>query len=199
MTGKQKISYIRDYYLVMILVVAAIVIGLCYLVYSVTHRTDALLSVTMVDALETEQIEELAEEFALEYGIDEKSVQISDSSIGSAVSAQLSVAFYVRLQAGKEDILILPEDTFNEFAQNGYFLDLTDLVPQEWQERLLVVDQVYDEAENVQPDPIACGIRVEDIACIPDDDYYKNAVVAISYNPKNYDNAVAFYNYLLTK
>jgi hypothetical protein len=200
MTRKQKISYIRDYYLVTILVVAAVVIGLCYLLYSMTHRTEVLLGVTLVDTLETERVEELVQEFAAERDIPEKSVQIGDTVIGSGgISAQASVAFYVRFQAGSEDIVILPEDTFNEYAENGYFLDLTDVVPAEWQDKLLVVDQVYDEYENVQPDPIACGIRVRDIACMPDDDYYENAVIAISYNPRNYDNAVSCYNFLLTK
>jgi ABC-type glycerol-3-phosphate transport system substrate-binding protein len=200
MTREQKVSYILDYWTVPVIIVAVIVIALAAFLYTMTHQTEILLNVSVVDAPETDSIEALALDFAAANDIPEESVQVSSSLVGDeSMEAQASMAFYVRLQAGDEDILVLPEDTFYMFAQNGYFLDLTDVVPQEWQDKILVAEQLYDDYDEVQPDPIPCGIRMRDIPGMPEGDYYEDAVLVISYYPKNYDNAVAFFNSLLAK
>ena len=109
------------------------------------------------------------------------------------------MALYVRMQAGSEDIMILPEAVFTEFATGGYFLDLTGVVPEEWQDKLVIAEQRYDEFDDVQPEPLACGIYMRDIPGMPDTPYYQNAVIAISYNPDHYDTSTAFINSLLKK
>ena len=93
----------------------------------------------------------------------------------------------------------MPEAVFEEYAMSGYFLDLTDVVPQEWQDKLVSVEQRYDEIEGVQPEPIPCGIYMRDIPGMPDTPYYENAVIAISYNPDHPETAEDFLNSLLKK
>ena len=204
MTSAQKRSYLIDYWSKPALVVIVVAILLISLIHSMVTSKDMLLSVTTVDSGDDKSLTPYVEQFVKENGIPEDQYVVGDIVVGTAASgggasSQAGMAFYVRLQAGSEDIVILPEETFLEYANSGYFLDLRDVVPQEWQDQLITVEQRYDEIEKVQPEPIACGIYVRDIPGMPDTLYYQNAVIAISYNPDHYETAAAFLNSLLNK
>lgn len=202
MTAAQKRSYLWDYWRTPVIIIAVIVAVLISVVYTVGNSKEILFSVTTVDAIDDTSLTPYAEEFAKEQGIPADQLQVSDTVVGTAeigggANSQQGVAFYVRMQAGSEDIVVMQEENFLEFASGGYFLDLTDVVSEQWQDKLVVVEQRYDDFDDVQPEPIACGIRMSDIPGMPDTPYYQNAVIAISYQPDNYENAVAFLNYVL--
>lgn len=204
MTFAQKRSYLIDYWSKPALAVIIIVVALVTLIHTMVTGKDMLLSVTTVDSGDDQTITPYVEQFAADNGIPEDQYVVGDIVVGTAAtgggaSSQAGMAFYVRLQGGSEDILIMPEEVFKEYAMSGYFLDLRDVVPKEWQEKLVSVEQRYDDVEEVQPEPIACGIYMRDIPIIPDTPYNEKAVIAISYNPDHYDNAVAFLNALLKK
>ena len=198
MTPAQKRSYLWDYWRIPVLVVVVIAVASILLIRTIVTAKDTLFAVTMVDCGEENAFEPYAEQFAQEQGIPLDQMTFGNVVVGSA-SSQSGMALYVRLQSGTEDILVLPESVFMEYAISGYFLDLSDAVPQEWQDKLVTADQRYDEYEDVQPEPMACGIRVRDIPGMPQTQYYQDAVIAISCNPGNYDTAVAFLNSLLKK
>ena len=63
----------------------------------------------------------------------------------------------------------------------------------------MIAEQRYDEYDEVQPEPVACGIRVRDIPGMPDTQYAQDAAIAIAYNTGHYDTAAAFLNSLLEK
>ena len=201
MTAAQKRSYLWDYWRKPVLAVIVIIAGLIALIYSMTHTIKPVLCMTIVDGGEDTDFSPYAEQFADESGIPKEQILVSDivvgtSQTGGGMRSQAGMALYVRLQSGGEDLLIMPEEVFEEYACSGYFLDLTDVVPQEWQEKLVVAQQRYDDYEDVQPEPIPCAIRVRDLPNMPDTLYAQNAVIAISYNPANYDNAAAFLSFL---
>lgn len=203
LTTSQKISYLWDYWKMPVIIIACVVVVVVSLAYTMLTSKEPLLSVTMVDVGNDTSFTPYIQNYGKEQGIPEDQLVISDMVVGTAAtgggaSSQSGMAFYVRLQAGGEDVVILPEEVFTEFASGGYFLDLTDVVPNEWQEKLVVVAQRYDEFDQVQPEPIACGIKASDIPGMPDTPYYENAVVALSYYPANYDQAVDFLTTLLT-
>lgn len=202
MTAAQKRSYLWDYWRMPVVSIAVIVVILISVIYTMGTSKEVLLAVTTVDAIDDTSLTPFVEEFAREQGIPADQLQVSDlvvgtAEIGGGANSQQGMALYVRVQAGSEDILILPEETFLEYASGGYFLDLTDIVTEQWQDKLIVAEQRYDDFDDVQPEPIACGIRMSDIPGMPDTPYYENAVIAISYQPDNYENAVAFLNYVL--
>ena len=202
MTSAQKRSYLWDYWRWPALAVVAIVVFVVMLVHTMVTSKDYLLNVTMVDCIEDPGIENFVLDYADANEIPEDQVNVITSTLGSSetgggASSQAGMAFYVKLQAGSEDIVIMPEDEFVEFAESGYFMDLTDIVPEEWQERLLVVEQLYDEYEDEQPEPMACAIHLSDLGIFADSDYTEDAVVAISINPANPDTAKDFLNDLL--
>ena len=204
MTPAQKRSYLWDYWRIPALVVVGVAVVLISLIHSMVNSKEMLLSVTTVDAGDDTGITPYVEQFAAENGIPDDQFAVGDLVVGTAetgggTSSQAGMAFYVRLQGGSEDIVIMPEGVFHEYGSCGYFLDLTDVVPQEWQDRLIQEEQRYDEIDEVQPEPIACGIYMRDIPGMPDTPYYENAVIAISYNPDHEQNAVGFLNSLLKK
>lgn len=204
MTPAQKRSYLIDYWSKPALAVIIIVVAFVALIHSMVTSKELQLSVTTVDSGDDESITAYVEEFAQENGIPEDqyvvgNIVVGKASTGGGASSQAGMAFYVRLQGGSEDILIMPEEVFEEYAMSGYFLDLTDVVPKDWQDKLVSVEQRYDEVEEVQPEPMKCGIFLRDIPGMPDTTYFEDAVIAISYNPDHYDNAVAFLNSLLKK
>ena len=204
MTSAQKRSYFWDYWRIPVLVIVVIAVVLISLIRSMVTSKETMLSVTVVDPTEDTSFTSYVEAFADENGIPRDQLAVGDIVIGTAQTgggaySQAGMAFYVRMQAGSEDIMILPEAVFTEFATGGYFLDLTGVVPEEWQDKLVIAEQRYDEFDDVQPEPIACGIHLRDIPGMPDTPYYQDAVIAISYNPDHYDTSAAFINSLLKK
>lgn len=202
MTPAQKRSYLWDYWRIPALVAVVIAAVVIALVYTMATSKETLFSVTTVDSGDDTGFTPYVEQFADEHGIPRDQLAVADIVVGSSdagggASSQAGMAFYVRLQAGSEDIIIMPEAVFEEFASGGYFLDLTEVVPKGWQDQVIVVDQRYDEYDEVQPEPVACGIRMRDIPGMPDTPYYQDAVIAVSYYPDHYDTAVAFLNSFL--
>lgn len=204
MTPAQKRSYLWDYWKMPVLVVVVVAVVLIAFIYSIVTGKEALLSVTTVDSGDDASFTSYVEQFADENGIPRDQLAIGDIVVGTpetggGASSQAGMALYVRMQAGGEDIMILPEKVFTEFASGGYFLDLTGVVPTEWEDKLVIAEQRYNEFDDVQPEPVACGIHIRDIPGMPDTPYYQDAVIAVSYNPDHYDTAVAFLNSLLKK
>lgn len=204
MTSAQKRSYLLDYWSKPALAVIVAAVLLVSLIHSMVSSKEMLLSVTTVDRGDDQSFTPYVEQFVKESGIPEDQYVVGDIVVGTTATgggagSQSGMAFYVRLQAGSEDVIILPEALFLEYATSGYFMDLTGIVPQEWQDRLISVEQRYDDVEKVQPAPIPCGIYMRDIPGMPDTPYYQDAVIVISYYPDNEDNAVSFLNSLLKK
>lgn len=202
MTPAQKRSYLWDYWKLPALVVIGIVAFVISLVYSMTHTKKPLLSVTVVDCDQDIGMGQRLQDYAKTHDIPEDQAVVTDTVVGTAQSgggamSQTGMAFYVRMQSGSEDLVVMPEEEFNEFAESGYFLDLASIVPAEWADRLIVAEQRYDDYEDEQPEPMACAIRLSDIGGFPDSMYTKNAVIAISYNPAHPDTAADFLNDLL--
>ena len=204
MTAAQKRSYLWDYWRLPVLAAVVGAVVLISLIHTMVTGKEPLLSVTIVDCGDDKSFTSYAERFADDNGIPRDQLVVGDTVVGTAQTAggaysQAGMALYVRMQAGSEDIMILPEAVFMEFASSGYFLDLTDVVPKEWQDRLVIAEQNYDEYEHVQPDPIACGIYMRDIPGMPDTPYYQDAVITVCYSTDHDDTAVAFLNSLLKK
>ena len=202
MTPAQKRSYLWDYWKIPALVVIIVVAFVVSMVYSMTHTKKPLLSVAVVDCDSDIGMQQRLQDYAAMHDIPEDQAVLTDTVVGSSQNgggamSQTGMAFYVRMQSGSEDLVVMPEEEFNEFAQSGYFMDLTSVVPEEWADRLVVVEQRYDDYEEEQPEPMACAIRLSDIGGFADTEYTQHAVIAISYNPAHADTAADFLNDLL--
>lgn len=202
MTSKQKVSYLWDYWRMPALVVIVAVVLIALVIQSMTSGVEPLLCVTTVDSFGDESLNPVIKEYAAQAGISEEQLRIGDTVVGTAKNGGGSgsgqgMAFYVRLQAGDEDIVILRNENFEDYGSSGYFMDLTDIVPENWQDKLIVVEQKYDEFDKIQPEPIACGIRAADIPGIPKTPFYEDAILTISSNPGHYEEAAGCFRYIL--
>ena len=72
MTTAQKLSVIRQYYLLPGIVILALAIGLIYVFYSSLTHKDPLITVLIVDQPDVNDrtVDELDEDFAVETGLD---------------------------------------------------------------------------------------------------------------------------------
>ncbi len=202
MTPAQKRSYLWDYWKIPVLVVILAAAFFISMVYSMTHTKKPLLSVAVVDCDSDIGMQRHLQDYAKAHDIPEEQAVLTDTVVGTVSNgggamSQAGMAFYVRMQSGSEDLVVMPEEEFDEFAESGYFMDLTSVVPEEWTDRLVVVEQRYDDYEDEQPEPMACAIRLCDIGGFPDTEYTQHAVIAISYNPAHADTAADFLNDLL--
>lgn len=202
MTTKQKLSYLKDYWSIPVIIVIVVIVAIGSVIHTARTNVAPIFSVTTVDAVGDERIHELVDGFAQENEIPIDQISVGDLSVGKASQgagpySTQGMALYVRLQSQNEDIVILPEETFYEYAEYGYFIDLTDVVSEEYADKLIVVEQEEEETENTGVERLACGIRTSDIPALADDGYYGQAVIAISYLPKNIDMAKQFLNYVL--
>lgn len=205
MTTAQKLSVIRQYYLLPGIVILALAIGLIYVFYSSLTHKDPLITVLMVDQPDVNDrtVDELVEDFAAETGLDKDLCEVGTIAVGEyekggGANSNLGMALSVKLQSGSQDILIIPESTFMEYAVYGYFQDLKQYVPQDRQEELIHVEQ-EDDIDGKKYDPLDCGIHLRDLGILPSTDYYDDAVLAIVAEAKNQENDIAFIQYLYEK
>lgn len=202
MTTAQKFSYLWDYWKIPALVVVVAVVCVSVFVYNIVTATDPELSLAVVDAGDLADFSSYVTGYAEQSGLDPELISVADLSVGTTENgggpmSQTGMAFFVQMQSGSMDVIIMPEASFLEFAEKGYFLDLTDTVPAEWQEKLLVVEQSYDDYEDEQPEPMACALHLRDLPNMPSGIYYDDAVIAISYYPAHYERAADFLSYLM--
>ena len=150
MTPAQKRSYLWDYWKVPVLVVILAAAFFISMVYSMTHTKKPLLSVAVVDCDSDIGMQQHLQDYAKAHDIPEEQAVLTDTVVGivsngGGAMSQAGMAFYVRMQSGSEDLVVMPEEEFDEFAESGYFMDLTSVVPEEWTDRLVVVEQRYDD------------------------------------------------------
>ncbi len=202
MTTSQKFSYLWDYWRIPALVVVLAVVCIGVFVYNLVTATDPELTVSVADAGDMADFSPYVDGYAEQSGLDRELISVAELSVGTTENgggpmSQTGMAFFVQMQSCSMDVIIMPEVEFMEFAEKGYFLDLTDTVPNEWKDKLLVVEQTYDEYEKEQPEPIACALRLRDLPNMPEGAYYDDAVIAISYAPAHYERAADFLTYML--
>ena len=112
LTTSQKISYLWDYWKMPVIIIACVVVVVVSLAYTMLTSKEPLLSVTMVDVGNDTSFTPYIQNYGKEQGIPEDQLVISDMVVGTAAtgggaSSQSGMAFYVRLQAGGEDVVIL--------------------------------------------------------------------------------------------
>lgn len=162
LSWKERIGYVWDYYKPLMVAVLAVIV-LVHLGITIYHnkQIENLLSVYMVNcnsfSVDSELIaEDIAERMG---GLEEKqeitvdtSISISDSVSQSALAYQMKLATLIA--AGEIDILLLDADTFETYAAQDTFLDLTEVLTGEelekWEDLLVyrVVETDETDAEE---------------------------------------------------
>lgn len=202
MTWGQRLGYIWDYYKPLLAALLGIVlaINLGVTIYHNMQEVD-VIQVYMMDANALEvDTEAMAEEFG-EYlgGIGKNDVITIDASLTSDRdgTSQYSMASQVKVMAlgstGEMDVIILPEDSYREYLEQGMIKSMDDILSEEQKEKwsnLLAVDsgEIY-------------GVEVQDAPVLQRYNAYPEgkAYAVISVNASHTDVCDEFLEYLLSE
>lgn len=135
MNGKEKLEYIRSYYMFHILGVIA-VIGLIIFAFNTYERSKIKteLAVTIVDAVENiEGRTVLEEKLAEVYCKGDKYKQVNlDTAVSSADSYTFSVKMDTQLAAKMIDVIICDEKTYNGLTKQQVFMSFEELLGEDY-------------------------------------------------------------------
>ncbi len=129
-TRKQKLQYFKDYYLMKVVVVLAVLIAVGSLLNGMFfNRSECVLSVAFVNESRIPQAEELNE--SLEKYLDlGRNDYVSVENYGLD-DYQMQMAFVTKMSASAIDLTICPRDYFEDGCALGMFADLSECLPEE--------------------------------------------------------------------
>lgn len=127
---KNKLIYIWDYYRFKIAFAIIGIVILVSIINSVANNTEKDLYIGFVNVSMGSDLKKyLLEDTALEIASYED-LLLADTSTGQNIEYSLAsqVKILGSIEAKQLDIVILDEDSFGAFAQNGYLLDIKDYI-----------------------------------------------------------------------
>ena len=137
---KAYLDWFLEYNLAPTIGIAAVVICVVCFLYVVLTGKEAAFGVMFINAVaEDGQSAALAEDFAAYSGglLDEDDLYLDLDEIYSADESDMSAAYYTAqsiiagVAAGEIDVLIADPEIFTLFAEESYFLDLTQVLGEE--------------------------------------------------------------------
>lgn len=208
LSGRQKLEYFRDYYLVKVLVAAAILIFAGALLNSmVFNRSNCLFALALINEseLETAGTDTLIDALTDYLGVQGKNDYVSVENY-YLEDAQMVMAYSAKNSAGAIDMILCPRDYFEEGAERGMFADLGEALPQELystvSDRLLearVIDEQDNEGNALSyEDPRPYGIDISGSAHFAEvGGYADDLVLCVSGGYTNTENVAKVVLYFL--
>lgn len=136
LSGKQKLEYFRDYYLLKVVVIAAALLVVGVLLNSaVFNRSECRMALVLLNE------SQLTEYVALNEAIDEY-LDLENKNDYTSVEnyyledPQMQMAYVTKNGAGAIDVIICPKDYFEKEAARGMFMDLSEVLPEDTYEEL---------------------------------------------------------------
>lgn len=209
MSGKEKLQYFKDYYWIPTLIIAAVLIFVFVLVRDIRTNIPSGFDAEIVNSALWEA-GELQEAFAKTAGIDPSAesciidvlaLDSSDSAYGQA-SMYSAEKLMVRLAAGEIDVLAADSDTFAEYAKNGIFTDLREVLDADdlaFYGPMLAEVPIENEDGSLS-DPLPLGIRLDSspymtrLSAYPD-----GGVIGIIINAPHTERAKMFLDFLFER
>lgn len=202
MTFKEKITYFNNYYRTKTIIGIVVIGFLIYFSYTIFGpRTETILYIASLNgAIDYDSGNLLGEEIENYLGIDTKQEEVFvDTSIyldGTSEYTSSNIQKFSTLLMAKElDIIIADEDTFEKYANQGYFCKLSDQLPTQLFSKLS--DHFYISSTEEDTDHAAYGIYLETSSLYGEDyTFYKRPVLGIVVNSEFKDNCISFIQYL---
>ena len=127
----QKLQYFKDYYAKKVLIVICIIIAVGSLLNStVFNRSTCLLSLYFLNGCQPEDSEAMRTSLEEYIGIENKNDYVSVESF-LLEDPQQNMAYTARVAAGSADLIICSYEDFLEYAEKGFFSDLSEFLPAE--------------------------------------------------------------------
>lgn len=135
LSGKQKLQYFKDYYLLKVVVVLiALAAAGSLLNGMIFNRSECVLSLAFVNGSRIAQTEELNEALA-QYLEPGRNDYVSVENYGLD-DYQMQMAFVTKMSAAAIDVVVCPQDYFEEGCTLGMFADLSEFLPEETYQEL---------------------------------------------------------------
>lgn len=203
---KEKLAYFKEYYLKTTIIIVIAAIAGMHIIYSmVTAPKDTAFSAYFFNNSGYVTDNSLIDNFASHMDIDSKkhSVFIDSTIYLNPTSTDFNSVASVQKTAAAistNDLDIIAGDTtvIDFFAKDGYFYDVTELLPEETCAKF--ADNFY-YAKNDEDKLIPVGIYVKDAPMLKKYNYYtdQEPVLCFVINSNSIDNAIEFFNYIYTE
>ncbi|MDO5522083.1 MAG: hypothetical protein Q4G58_16430 [bacterium] len=201
LSGKQKLVYFRDYYLVKALCILAAIAMIGYLCFSILHKDQTILYVACIDdVLDEQAVKELEERLKEELGNEDKHalVMVDDSFYTSEDGIH---KLEVYLSGRQVDLIVAAEDTYKQLAAYGFMQDLNQVMDAKELEinkaKLMYTagykdsDEIsFEDQETGKGDILPYGIKIKDSTQYKEvAGTLKNPVIGCTSNTKQNENA----------
>nr|WP_294466036.1 hypothetical protein [uncultured Sellimonas sp.] len=187
MTLKEKIEYLWMYYKIYLLIPVILIVLICVGVQMYHGMTEkVLLNLMILDGNGTLDRTDLEEDItdALGSGKKNEVVKINANLSASSEDYNSNIALTTLVGAEAVDVMICPEETYRQYADQGGFMNLEDLIPEE--------ELAGKTSEKDALILEKCSYLEQKIGVS-----YEPVYVCIMENAQNKENAAAFLEMLL--
>ncbi|MDO5292878.1 MAG: hypothetical protein Q4F05_09025 [bacterium] len=175
LNGKQKLVYFKDYYLVQVIVILAVLAMIGYFCFSIFHKTEIVLYVACIDdVLEENELKDLERRLNEELGCDgtNTTVMVDDTFYTSEDGIH---KLEVYLSSSQVDLIVAEEETYKQLASFGFMQDLNhvmDAKELDENKKILLYTAGYKETDDIsfedqetgQGEILPYGIAIQDQA-----------------------------------
>ena len=164
---------------------------------------ESVLDIVMVNTLNPyEENVSSTDEFFEQEGFTKKEEVTVDTSITFSDDDNYSTNYYsdqeltLKLSVGGADVLFAPEFVFQQYADAGSLMPLTDYLTADELEQYK--DMIVYATDSETGETLPCGLELNDNQWLSDYGYYTGTVCfGIAYAADNKENAVDFFHYVM--
>lgn len=204
LTLAKKLEYIWDYYKLQLagIIIIIILIGVVVqIVQNMQVKTELHVAITNCVAMNG-QDETFRDGFASYAGLDGEKQEVVIDTVYQIMPGQMDpmtmnsqTKIMAQVSAGALDVMVVPEDVFAFYQENGIFKDLKEVLSEEAYAALqgqLLMDKAKGDTEER-----AYGLKLEENDKLKGITSYEPAIVCVISNAEHTKNAEKFVQYLL--
>ena len=203
--GRKKWIQFRDYYLLKIVAIVAVLAFVASLLYTVLKpRPETVFYAAISDyVIDFDEVEALQQEFDDHIKLDtQKQETLFDTSfLFKTTDTGSTQKFAVYMTVGQMSVVILPQSAFEERAVYSYFKPLSEILPTDLYLKLtdrMVMSGIYDEdGVLIDDSEKAYGIRLDGLRHFEKTNTSEPVVLAVASSWVNDDICVDFIEFLL--
>lgn len=185
LSRKAKVQYIWDYYRWHIVAAICLVaFAISMIVHYASYR-ESVLDIVMVNTLDPyEESVSSTDEFFEQEGFTKKEEVTVDTSITFSDDDNYSTNYYsdqkltLKLSVGGADVLFAPEFVFQQYADAGSLMPLTDYLTADELEQYKDMIVYATDSETCETFP--CGLELNDNQWLSDYGYYTGMICSTS-------------------
>lgn len=202
LSSKEKFQYFKDYYLLKIIVVLAIVIGIGHMCYTmIFNRMETVLGIGVLGGAYIPEAAAMEEKLQDILQIEDKHQFVSVGNYDLNESAQ-TMAFAARLSNHDLDIILCDEENFERQCEFDHFYPLDEVLTPEllsrFEDRLIMGEvAIQDELGNIidHKEKKAYGIDVSNAPFYKEfGAYSETAIIAFPVSTERIDRIYEFLN-----